>query len=99
MLEKISKKQEKVQDKVQEKVQKQQERNDKDCRELTDEEMEQVVGGMRQTGAALKELLNRSETIPSEIVDNIQNTNQNAGSEGYSRQQVNPAAVMQGIVP
>ncbi len=64
--------------------------------ELTDEELEQVVGGMRQTGAALKELLNRSETIPSEIMNNIQNTNQNAGSEGYSRQQVNPAAV--GIV-
>ena len=41
MFENISKKQEKVQ----EKVQKQQERNDKDCRELTDEELEQVVGG------------------------------------------------------
>ena len=66
--------------------------------ELTDEELEQVVGGMRQTGAALKELLNRSETIPSEIMNNIQNTNQNAGSEGYSRQQVNQAAVMPGSV-
>ena len=42
MFEKFSKKQEKVQ----EKVQKQQELNDKDCRELTDEELEQVVGGM-----------------------------------------------------
>ena len=41
MLEKIFKKQENVQDKVQ----KQQELNDKDCRELTDEELEQVVGG------------------------------------------------------
>ena len=66
--------------------------------ELTDEELEQVVGGMRQTGAALKELLNHSTTIPSEIMDNIQNINQNAGSEGYSRQQVNPAAVMPVIV-
>ncbi|MCQ2362958.1 MAG: bacteriocin [Acidaminococcaceae bacterium] len=66
--------------------------------ELTDEELEQVVGGMRQTGAALKELLNRSETIPSEIVDNLQSINQNASSEGYSRQKVNPAAVMSGSV-
>ena len=46
MLEKIFKKQEKVQDKVQEKIQKQQKLNDKDCRELTDEELEQVVGGV-----------------------------------------------------
>ena len=42
MFENTSKKQEKVQ----EKIQKQQELNDKDSRELTDEEMEQVVGGM-----------------------------------------------------
>ena len=42
MFEKFSEKQEKVQ----EKVQKQQELNDKDCRELTDEELEQVTGGM-----------------------------------------------------
>ena len=42
MFENISKKQEKVQ----EKVQKQQELNDKDCRELTDEELDQIVGGM-----------------------------------------------------
>ena len=41
MFEKIFKKQEKVQ----EKVQQQQERNDKDCRELTDEELDQIVGG------------------------------------------------------
>ena len=45
MFEKIFKKQEKVQENVQEKVQKQQERNDKDCRELTDEELEQITGG------------------------------------------------------
>ena len=43
MFENISKKQEKVQ----EKVQKQQELNDKDCRELTDEELDQIVGGMK----------------------------------------------------
>ena len=42
MFEKFSKKQEKAQ----EKIQKQQELNDKDCRELTDEELEQIVGGM-----------------------------------------------------
>ena len=41
MIENISKKQEKIQ----EKVQKQQELNDKDCRELTDEELDQIVGG------------------------------------------------------
>ena len=46
MFENISKKQEKVQ----EKIQKQQERNDKDCRELTDEELEQVVGGTKAVG-------------------------------------------------
>lgn len=67
--------------------------------ELTDEELEQVVGGMRQLGAALNELLNHSETIPSEIMYNIQSINQNSGTAGYSRQQVNPAAVMPGIVP
>ena len=67
--------------------------------ELTDEELEQVVGGMRQTGAALKELLNHSTTIPSAIMDNIQNIPQNAGSEGYPRQQANPAAVMPVIAP
>ena len=42
MIEKISKKQEKIQ----EKIQKQQELNEKDCRELTDEELDQIVGGM-----------------------------------------------------
>ena len=42
MIENISKKQEKIQ----EKIQKQQEMNDKDCRELTDEELEQLTGGM-----------------------------------------------------
>ena len=41
MSEKFSEKQEKVQ----EKIQKQQELNDKDCRELTDEELDQIVGG------------------------------------------------------
>ena len=41
MSEKFSKKQEKIQ----EKIQKQQELNDKDCRELTDEELDQIVGG------------------------------------------------------
>ena len=41
MIENFSKKQEKIQ----EKVQKQQELNDKDCRELTDEELDQIVGG------------------------------------------------------
>ena len=45
MIENISKKQENVQEKVQKKIQKQQELNDKDCRELTDEELEQIVGG------------------------------------------------------
>ena len=48
MIEKISKKQEKIQ----EKIQKQQELNDKDCRELTDEELDQIVGGMRTTPGA-----------------------------------------------
>ena len=66
--------------------------------ELTDEELEQVVGGMRQTGAALNELLNRSKTIPSEIMDNILSNNPIGGTEGYSRQKVNEAAVMPGIV-
>ena len=41
MFEKFFKKQEKVQ----KKIQKQQELNDKDCRELTDEELEQITGG------------------------------------------------------
>ena len=41
MIEDISKKQEKIQ----EKVQKQQDLNDKNCRELTDEELDQIVGG------------------------------------------------------
>ena len=45
MLEKIFKKQEKVQENVQKKIQKQQEMDDKDCRELTDEELEQITGG------------------------------------------------------
>ena len=58
MLEKIFKKQEKVQDKVQEKIQKQQELNDKDCRELTDEELEQVVGGV--TAAQLAQVAQRT---------------------------------------
>ena len=43
MIENISKKQKKIQ----EKIQKQQNLNDKDCRELTDEELEQIVGGLR----------------------------------------------------
>ena len=45
MFENISKKQEKVQEKVQEKIQKQQELNDDKNRELTDEELDQIVGG------------------------------------------------------
>ena len=49
MIENISKKQEKVQEKIQEKIQKQQKLNDKDCRELTDEELDQIVGGVTRT--------------------------------------------------
>ena len=41
MLEKIFKKQENVQ----EKIQQQQELDDKDCRELTDEELDRITGG------------------------------------------------------
>lgn len=48
MFEKIFKKQEKVQ----KKVQKQQELDDKDC-ELTDEELDQIVGGKEQWNSAM----------------------------------------------
>ena len=50
MFEKIFKKQEKVQENVQEKIQKQQKLNDEDCRELTDEELDQLTGGSGASG-------------------------------------------------
>ncbi len=48
MIKNISKKQEKIQ----KKIQKQQDLNDKDCRELTDEELDQIVGGMKAVHGA-----------------------------------------------
>ena len=48
MIESISKKQEKIQ----EKIQKQQKLNDDKNRELTDEELDQIVGGLRTTPGA-----------------------------------------------
>ena len=50
MFEKISKKQEKVQ----KKIQKQQKLNDDKSRELTDEELEKIVDGMKAYVALLK---------------------------------------------
>ena len=60
-------------------------------------ELEKVTGGMRQTGSALSELLNRENLIPDDIMNNIMNNNVIGGSEGYSRQKVNPAAIGQHV--
>ena len=67
MFEKIFKKQEKVQ----EKIQKQQELNDKDCRELTDEELDQLTGGT--TVAVLK--VQAQETPGSQVMATLKETN------------------------
>lgn len=64
---------------------------------LTKKELEKVTGGMRQTGSALSELLNRENLIPDDIMNNIMNNNVIGGSEGYSRQKVNPAAIGQHV--
>ena len=64
---------------------------------LTKKELEKVTGGMRQTGSALSGLLNRENLIPDDIMNNIMNNNVIGGSEGYSRQQVNPAAIGQHV--
>lgn len=58
MFEKIFKKQEKVQ----KKVQKQQELDDKDC-ELTDEELDQIVGGKEQWNSAMP-----NDAVPGTIM-------------------------------
>ena len=68
MFEKFSKKQEKVQ----EKIQKQQERNDKDCRELTDEELEQIVGGMLTLQLATVQLAAVPEPKDAKAVATVQ---------------------------
>lgn len=64
---------------------------------LTKEELEKVTGGMRQTGSAVDELLNRKNAIRDDFMNNIMNNNVIGGSEGYSRQQVNPAAIGQHV--
>ena len=53
--------------------------------------------GMRQTGSAVDELLNRKNVIRDDFMNNIMNNNVIGGSEGYSRQQVNPAAIGQHV--
>ena len=62
--------------------------------ELTDDELEQVTGGTkRQLFQAVNQLLQRQNEIPDCIKQNIIGQNPQATSEGYSRQQVNPAAI------